>query len=105
MYPEAISNPLWKLIQDLNPIADMTSLYLGGGTALALQIGHRKSDDLDFFRAEEFSISSFKKSVQLAGLEALFINQAPEHTELMIRSVKVDLMKERIPLQFPLQPC
>ena len=28
--------------------------YLGGGTALALQIGHRISYDLDFFTPEEF---------------------------------------------------
>jgi len=31
-----------------------SSWYLGGGTALALQIGHRKSQDLDFFSREKF---------------------------------------------------
>ncbi len=29
--------------------------YLAGGTGLALQIGHRKSDDFDFFTHKEFS--------------------------------------------------
>jgi hypothetical protein len=28
--------------------------YLAGGTALALQLGHRQSDDLDFFSEHEF---------------------------------------------------
>ena len=30
--------------------------YLAGGTALALQLGHRKSEDLDWFSPNEFSI-------------------------------------------------
>lgn len=30
------------------------SFYLGGGTGLALQIGHRKSEDLDFFTTQSF---------------------------------------------------
>ncbi|MFC1824066.1 nucleotidyl transferase AbiEii/AbiGii toxin family protein [Thermodesulfobacteriota bacterium] len=82
----------------------MTSSYLGGGTALALQIGHRKSDDLYFFVAEDFSVSSFKNNIQTAGLEALFTHQTPDHTELMILSIKVDFIKEQVPLQFPLKP-
>ena len=32
-----------------NSIAQMRFCYLGGGTALALQLGHRISEDLDFF--------------------------------------------------------
>ena len=31
--------------------------YLAGGTALALQAGHRQSVDLDFFTQEKFSLS------------------------------------------------
>ncbi|MEK7596011.1 MAG: nucleotidyl transferase AbiEii/AbiGii toxin family protein, partial [Patescibacteria group bacterium] len=33
------------------------SFYLAGGTALALQIGHRISQDLDFFTSENFDES------------------------------------------------
>ena len=32
-----------------------TSWYMAGGTALALQVGHRTSQDLDFFNPKEFS--------------------------------------------------
>jgi hypothetical protein len=32
----------------------INSFYLGGGTGLALQIGHRKSEDMDFFSTSEF---------------------------------------------------
>lgn len=78
--------------------------YLGGGTALALQLEHRKSEDLDFFVMEEFDHLSFEMAIKSKGIDALMLNQTPAHTELMIQSVKVDLIRERIPLKFPLRP-
>lgn len=33
----------------------LNSFYLSGGTALALQLGHRESEDLDFFNERSFS--------------------------------------------------
>lgn len=38
-----------------------TPWYLAGGTALALQVGHRTSQDLDFFNPKEFSAASLIK--------------------------------------------
>jgi len=38
--------------------------YLGGGTALDLQLGHRRSDDLDFFATEDFEDLSFQRKIQ-----------------------------------------
>ncbi len=39
---------------------DKSTWYLAGGTALALQSGHRKSVDLDFFTTEkEFNVKTF----------------------------------------------
>lgn len=32
----------------------LTNFYLSGGTALSLQLGHRESEDLDFFSASTF---------------------------------------------------
>ena len=49
MHTETISNSLWGLLEELNKITDVELTYLGGGTGLALQIGHRKSEDLDFY--------------------------------------------------------
>ncbi len=103
MYPEAISDPIWELLKRLNPVPDMSFSYLGGETALALQLGHRKSDDLDFFVTEEFDDLSFRRNVQLEGLDTLVVNQTPNHTELMIQSIRLDFIKERIPLKFPLK--
>ena len=48
MYTQTISDPLWQLLKRFDRFPELTSGYLGGGTALALQLGHRRSDDLDF---------------------------------------------------------
>lgn len=104
MYAEAISDSLWELLRRLNRIADMKSSYLGGGTALAIQMGHRMSDDLDFFVTGGFDYAAFKTRIEQAGLDALVLNQSTRHVGLMIRSTKVDLIREQISLKFPLKP-
>lgn len=104
MYSEAISNSVWDLLLRLNSIAQMRFCYLGGRTALALQLGHRISQDLDFFVMEEFDHLSFEMAIKSEGLDTLVLNQTSGHTELMIQSVRVDLIRERIPLKFPLKP-
>ncbi|MGA9292658.1 MAG: nucleotidyl transferase AbiEii/AbiGii toxin family protein [Ignavibacteriaceae bacterium] len=39
--------------------------YLAGGTALALQLGHRRSDDFDFFTFEHLEIENLQKKTDL----------------------------------------
>ena len=104
MYSEAISDSVWDLLHRLNSIAQMKSCYLGGGTALALQLGHRISEDLDFFVVEEFDHLSFETAIKSKSLNTLVLNHSFGHTELIIQSVKVDLIRERIPLKFPPKP-
>lgn len=38
--------------------------YLAGGTGLALQIGHRKSEDFDFFTSQPFSTANLFNEVE-----------------------------------------
>ncbi len=41
--------------------------YLAGGTALALQYGHRKSHDFDWFSTQEFSLDRLQNKLKPAG--------------------------------------
>jgi len=43
------------------------NFYLAGGTGLALQIGHRRSYDLDFFSQKEFDESRLIQQISLLG--------------------------------------
>ncbi|MBL7204439.1 MAG: nucleotidyl transferase AbiEii/AbiGii toxin family protein, partial [Desulfobacteraceae bacterium] len=103
MYTEAISDPLWGLLKRLSAFPEMKFAYLGGGTALSLQLGHRKSEDLDFFLIDEFDELAFMRSIQRSGLDTLVTNQTSNHTQLMIQSSKVDLIQSRMPLKFTLK--
>ncbi len=54
MFEKILPKETIKIIERISPF--LQDFYLSGGTALALQIGHRKSLDLDFFSHKEFSV-------------------------------------------------
>lgn len=61
---ENILNPEQKSnLELLGKIPEIKNFYLAGGTALALQIGHRYSVDLDFFIAQKFSTAKLLKKL------------------------------------------
>lgn len=69
MYTNTILEETHKLLTSFNNNSLPTDTYLAGGTAIALQIGHRKSIDLDFFTKHEFNenqwIQKLEKSYNL----------------------------------------
>lgn len=77
------------------------NFYLAGGTALALQLGHRKSIDLDFFSKEPFNndeILSQLKEFQVK------VEQNTEGTlELTIDGVKVSFLRYDYPILMPFE--
>lgn len=54
MQSPALSIPATNALGELTKITGINKFYLAGGTALAIQIEHRVSVDLDFFTPEEF---------------------------------------------------
>ena len=52
--PFIINPATFHLIQQLQAIPELKEFYLVGGTALALQLGHRNSIDIDLFTLKEF---------------------------------------------------
>ncbi len=70
--------------------------YLAGGTGLALQLGHRKSDDFDFFTAKEFSNQKLINIVKETFYEAkisVIQNELDTLTFILDDSVKISLFK------------
>lgn len=54
MFEEILHPQTKKLLKSFTSSHFPENSYLGGGTAVALHLGHRKSADLDFFTSEEF---------------------------------------------------
>lgn len=52
--PAIIAPETFRLIQQLQALPELKDFYLVGGTALALQLGHRNSIDIDLFTLNQF---------------------------------------------------
>lgn len=63
MFTEAISRQTTENLAILGKSKILGNAYLAGGTALALQMGHRISYDLDFFTDEKFKAQVFLKEI------------------------------------------
>lgn len=49
-HPEILKPRQREVLRSLGPAASRHGFYLGGGTAIALHLGHRRSVDFDWFR-------------------------------------------------------
>ena len=58
IYTDVLSSSALDLIKLFNNQTFLSAFYLSGGTGLALQLGHRESEDLDFFSEIEFDPQS-----------------------------------------------
>lgn len=67
MHSETIDSRTKSVLEKISEKKIAGKFYLAGGTALAIQIGHRKSIDLDFFSKEEFSVPDFKSRLSKIG--------------------------------------
>lgn len=55
MFEKTLSKNAKKSLALLGKIEFLKKAYLAGGTAVALQLGHRESKDFDFFTKEKFN--------------------------------------------------
>jgi len=67
MFPKAVSDRLLRLIRDFGKDPLAKNFYLAGGSALALQLGHRVSEDLDFFTEDKSFIVPSVNFIQNEG--------------------------------------
>jgi predicted nucleotidyltransferase component of viral defense system len=62
-YPHAITQSCQRCLDFLSPKEFIHNFYLAGGTALALQMGHRISTDLDWFSASQLLLTSEREKI------------------------------------------
>ncbi|HPW18820.1 MAG TPA: nucleotidyl transferase AbiEii/AbiGii toxin family protein [Candidatus Aminicenantes bacterium] len=60
MFETVLSPPAAKTLKLLSQEDFLKSFYLAGGTGCALHIGHRRSQDFDFFSQADFEIFSLQ---------------------------------------------
>lgn len=91
-----------QAVADLAARGVLADFYLAGGTGLALQVGHRRSADLDLFTRMDFDAVTLRAQLgELAGLRIRQIVRGTLHLEL--RGVLVSFLHYPYPLLFPVR--
>ncbi|MDR1429080.1 MAG: nucleotidyl transferase AbiEii/AbiGii toxin family protein [Spirochaetaceae bacterium] len=101
---ECVSESLLALLQELQQADIFRDYFLVGGTSLALQIGHRQSDDIDLFTQNEidkeaigaFLFENYKNNV-------LVLNSQNIIYQVKINNIKVDFVKHPYNLVEPVK--
>jgi predicted nucleotidyltransferase component of viral defense system len=88
-----------SLLKNLIGISDLKDYYLVGGTALALQFGHRLSVDLDFFTDDEFEPDKIGDALPEGYLE---FGRSKVFYGAHVEGIKCDFVRNLFPLQLPL---
>lgn len=78
LHLELLDKKRQELLQKLIPFTE--GFILGGGTALALQLAHRKSFDFDFFSPTQISNKLLEKLSQVTPIENVVVDTLDELT-------------------------
>lgn len=100
MYTETISVQCLQLLKELANLNAMNQFYLVGGTSLALQIGHRVSEDLDFFTLNKFNFKNIKFDAETR-FGTKNVKSVSEYG-LLINGIKIDFVHWAFPPHYPL---
>jgi hypothetical protein len=96
MYPQTLYPKTKQVLIKLVKQNLVSGFYLAGGTGLSLQLGHRKSIDLDFFSGDfpkrDLLLSS------LRNLKPKILHEAKGTLDLSIEDVMVSFLEYRYPL-------
>ena len=95
LHTETVSASTLDLLKRLQQIRELANTRLVGGTALALQFGHRKSIDLDLFGTFDPMVS-IRKILVDAGFSAEGSENGTVQS-LRVENVKVDLVNYPYP--------
>lgn len=101
MRKKVISAKTKRVLESLDKIEIIKNFYLAGGTALALQLGHRKSIDLDLFSEKDFSTGELKTVLSRVG--KLKVYSEEERTlNANLNGVKISFLGYKYKMLFPL---
>ena len=104
LYEGCVPKRLLALLRKLQSEPVFKDFFLVGGTALALQIGHRKSIDLDLFSQNELRIPEISKYLkQRHSGKYQILNSQNIIYQVTIEGIKVDFVHH--PFELVEAPC
>jgi len=104
MHRECFSEKGWEVFSALSELPREFHAYLAGGTALALQLGHRVSNDLDFFTRKDFHPDSAIAAIRKTGLSYRVTSEGDGTLNAEVNGIKVSLLRSDHPfLETPME--
>jgi len=97
-HAEALSETQHSILPVLGPLASSRGFYLGGGTAVALHLGHRRSVDFDWFvHAKLDDPLVLAEQLRQSGLSVEKVQVAPGTLHALIKDVRVSFFEYPYP--------
>jgi hypothetical protein len=83
---------LLKLLTELQSVPLLKEHYLAGGTSLALQLGHRRSTDIDLFANKKQNNGNIINALKDIYKNYDILNITDNGIQLIIKNIKVDII-------------
>lgn len=93
MHRECFPEKGWGVFRAMQEMVGSFAATLAGGTALAIQLGHRVSHDLDFFTLEDFNIDNAISAIRKTGLPYRITSEGDGTLNAEIDGIKVSLLR------------
>jgi len=93
MHRECFPEKGWGVFRAMQEMVGSFAATLAGGTALAIQLGHRVSHDLDFFTLEDFNIDNAIAAIRKIGLPYRITSEGDGTLNAEIDGIKVSLLR------------
>lgn len=97
MHVECFPKDGLDIVERLKHIVKVYRFVLAGGTATAIQIGHRMSEDLDFFTDRSFSTDVIFREFQQRKLTPLVLQEEKDTLSVIITNTKVSMFRYLYP--------
>ena len=97
LFRKTVEPTTLELLRRLLSLGPLKDFALAGGTALALQYGHRVSVDLDLFIGASFNTDEVLENIKEAKSSFQILGQGKNTLNLVIEGVKVDLLSHQYP--------
>ncbi len=102
MFEDALSKKAQAILSRLSAYLTEWDFYLAAGSGLAFQIGHRFSEDLDFFCQETFDAQRLSQLLEDQEGHLRYILQEQHTLIVAYENVLLSFFKYSVPLIFPL---
>ncbi|MFC1613315.1 nucleotidyl transferase AbiEii/AbiGii toxin family protein [Patescibacteria group bacterium] len=100
MREQVINKKTKSILESLAQSGIIKDYYLAGGTALALQYGHRKSIDLDFFNQKSFNTVELRRNLTKIG-KLIIVSEEKNTLNLNLANVKLSFFGYPYKIIFP----